>query len=117
MTYSATTTIRKLVAHVVVGALVFSTAAAIARGQDTTVRHSPPWRPVRPVTDDYFGTKVVDNYRWMEKLDDPEMQRWMKAQADYTRQTLDALPGIRRCSKRIDELDASYSVHRSWASR
>lgn len=25
----------------------------------------PPTAPVHPVTDDYFGTKVVDNYRWM----------------------------------------------------
>ena len=69
MTYSATTTIRKLFAHVVVGALLLSTAAEIARGQDPTVPHAPPVAPVRPVTDDYFGTKVVDNYRWMEKLE------------------------------------------------
>jgi len=25
----------------------------------------PPVAPVRPVTDDYSGTKVVDNYRYM----------------------------------------------------
>lgn len=26
----------------------------------------PPVAPVRPVTDDYFGTKVIDNYRYFE---------------------------------------------------
>ncbi|MGH9810985.1 MAG: hypothetical protein ACRD9W_27700, partial [Terriglobia bacterium] len=67
----------------------------------------PPTAPVRPVVDDYFGTKVTDNYRWMENLKDPEMQTWMKAQADYTRATLDALPGYPKLLKRIDELDSS----------
>ncbi|MGA8086606.1 MAG: prolyl oligopeptidase family serine peptidase [Terracidiphilus sp.] len=66
-----------------------------------------PVAPVRPITDDYFGTKVVDNYRWMENLKDTEMQRWMKVQADYTRATLDALPGYPALLKRVDELNMS----------
>ncbi|HLJ40518.1 MAG TPA: hypothetical protein VKT50_03420 [Candidatus Acidoferrales bacterium] len=48
-------------------------------------RNKPPVAPVRPVTDEYYGTKIVDNYRYMENLKDPEVQQWMKAQADYTR--------------------------------
>lgn len=66
-----------------------------------------PVAPVRPVTDDYFGTKVVDDYRYMEDLKDPEIQKWMKAQAVYTRETLDALPGYPALLKRIGELDES----------
>lgn len=31
---------------------------------------SPPVAPVRPVTEVYFGTKVVDRYRYMENLRD-----------------------------------------------
>lgn len=104
----ATTSIRKLFAHAIVGALVLSTAAAIARAQDSTVRHSPPVAPVRPVTDDYFGTKVVDNYRYFEDLKNPDVQNWMKAQADYTRQTLDSLPGYPALLERVDELSTSY---------
>lgn len=64
----------------------------------------PPVAPVRPVTDDYFGTKVVDNYRYFENLKDSEVQKWMKAQADFTRTTLDALPGYQALLKRITEL-------------
>jgi prolyl oligopeptidase len=67
----------------------------------------PPAAPVRPVTDDYFGTKIVDNYRYMENLKDPEVQKWMKAQADYTRATLDALPGRAALLDRIAKLSES----------
>lgn len=64
----------------------------------------PPPAPAHPVVDEYFGTKVVDNYRYMEDLKNPEAQKWMKAQADYTRATLDALPGRSSLRKRIAEM-------------
>ena len=47
-----------------------------------------PIAPIAPVTDNYFGTDVVDNYRYMENFDDPVVQKWVKAQADYTIDTL-----------------------------
>jgi prolyl oligopeptidase len=53
----------------------------------------PPAAPVQPVTDDYFGIKVVDPYRYMENLEDPAVQQWLKSQADYTRSQLDRIPG------------------------
>jgi prolyl oligopeptidase len=65
---------------------------------------SQPVAPVRPVTETYFGTPVVDNYRYMEKLDDPEVQNWMKAQATYTRHVLDGLPGRAALLDRITAL-------------
>ena len=69
---------------------------------------SPPYAaPIRPVADDYFGTKIIDNYRWMENVRDPEVQRWMKSQAAYTRALLDALPGYPALLKRIGELSSS----------
>jgi prolyl oligopeptidase len=68
---------------------------------------SPPAAPVRPVTDDYFGTKVTDPYRYMEKLDDPEVQEWTKSQNDYTRAVLAKIPGREHLLARIRELDQS----------
>lgn len=64
----------------------------------------PPVAPVRPVTDDYYGTKVVDNYRYMENLKNPEVQKWMKAQAEYTRAVLDSLPGRAALLARINDV-------------
>ena len=54
---------------------------------------SQPVAPVKPVTDTYFGTKVVDNYRWMEDLNSPELVAWWHAQAAYTKDYLAKLPG------------------------
>jgi hypothetical protein len=53
----------------------------------------PPIAAVQPVTDEYFGIKVIDPYRYMENLDDSGVQKWLKAQADYTRSQLDRIPG------------------------
>jgi prolyl oligopeptidase len=60
---------------------------------------------VKPVTDDYYGTKIVDSYRYMENLNDPEVQAWMKAQNDYTRAALASIPGRTQLLARIQELD------------
>jgi prolyl oligopeptidase len=68
---------------------------------------SPPVAPVKPVTDDYFGTKVVDPYRYMENLEDPEVQAWMKAQNDRARAALKSIPGREQLLARIRELDQS----------
>ena len=62
---------------------------------------SPPVAPVKPVADDYFGTKVVDPYRYMENLDDPEVQAWMKAQNDHARAVLKSTPGREQLLARI----------------
>jgi prolyl oligopeptidase len=76
----------------------------------------PPVAPVRPVSDTYFGTTVVDPYRWMEDDKSTELAPWMKAQADYTRAQLDRLPQRAGLLARIKELDHSgdrvYAVER-----
>jgi prolyl oligopeptidase len=79
-------------------------AAALSLSQVAIAADGPPVAPVRPVTDDYFGTKVVDNYRYMENLQDPEVKGWMKAQADYSRKVFDSIPGRDALGQRIHEL-------------
>src|SRR5450755_1764752 len=85
---------------------------APAPGPTTTadappVTAGPPAAPVRPVTDTYFGTTVVDPYRWMEDDKSTELAPWMKAQNDYTRAQLDALPLRASLVARIRQLDHS----------
>ncbi len=64
---------------------------------------APPVAPVRPVTDDYFGTKVVDPYRYMENLKDPKVAAWFKGQNAYTRAVLAKIPGRDALLARIRE--------------
>ena len=71
----------------------------------------PPAAPVRPVTDDYFGTKVVDDYRWMEEPGNADLAAWMKAQNDYTRSVLSRLDAPRvRLLARLKDLDNAVPV-------
>jgi len=69
--------------------------------------NGPPIAPVRDVVDDYFGVKVKDPYRWLEKQDDPEVAAWMKAQGAHTRRVLNALPLRAALLDRLNELDQS----------
>ena len=58
---------------------------------------APPRALVREVTDEYFGTQVIDPYRWLEKTSDPEVAAWMRAQNDYTRAVLAKSPDATSC--------------------
>ncbi len=71
----------------------------------TPAQVSLPKTPIRNVTDDYFGTKVVDPYRWLENTSDPEVVSWMKQQNDYTRAMLAKIPGRDALLERINALD------------
>ena len=60
--------------------------------------------------DNYFGTNVVDPYRWLENTSDPEVIAWMKAQNDYTRAVLARIPGRDELLARIKSLDNAGNV-------
>jgi prolyl oligopeptidase len=75
-----------------------------------TAQSRLPATPVRAVIDDYFGTKVVDPYRWLENTSDPVVIAWMKAQNDYTRAELARIPGRDELLARIKSLDNAGNV-------
>ena len=88
-----------------------SVRPAAMAGQNTASQDAaapaPPVAPIRPVTNDYYGTKVVDPYRYMEDLKDPEVEAWFKGQNAYTRGVLAKIPGRDALLTRIRDLDAS----------
>src|SRR2546430_151549 len=63
---------------------------------------APPPAPVRPVTSSYQGISITDPYRYLEKLDDPEVRAWLGAQGDFTRKTLDRIPALAALGKRVE---------------
>jgi prolyl oligopeptidase len=54
--------------------------------------------------DEFFGTKVTDDYRWLEDAKDPAVIAWTEAQNRLTRTRLDALPSRPRVRARVAEL-------------
>src|SRR6266849_7452216 len=44
-----------------------------------------PVTPKHPITDEYNGNKVSDDYRWLEDLTDPAVRQWVEEQNKFTR--------------------------------
>jgi prolyl oligopeptidase len=72
----------------------------------------PPFPPTEkhPVTAEYFGTKITDDYRWLDDLKDPAVRKWNDAQNAYTRSILDKFPSWEPLYKRIQQLLADTSA-------
>lgn len=66
-----------------------------------------PVAPVHPVTNIYWGTPVVDDYRWMEKPGSKRLAAWMKAQNAYTRALLASMPGHEPLLRKIERASRS----------
>jgi len=78
-------------------------AAPMVLEAQTQTPEPPPKARVAEVTDDYFGTKLVDPYRWMETGGD-ELTKWLASQGAYTERRLASLPGRERLAARVHEL-------------
>lgn len=72
----------------------------------------PPAKSV-PATDTYPGFTVVDPYRNLEDLKDPDTLAWMKAQADHARKVLDAIPERAGIRSALDTADAMRAYNLS----
>lgn len=57
----------------------------------TSHAENPPPTEKKPVTDEYHGVKVVDDYRWLEDADTPAVKAWTQLQNQSTRAYLDGL--------------------------
>jgi prolyl oligopeptidase len=63
----------------------------------------------RDVAEEYHGTKISDPYRWMEDMNGAEFKSWLKSQADFTRTTIDRIPGRDRLAARLNELSTAVA--------
>jgi prolyl oligopeptidase len=73
----------------------------------------PPATEKRPVTDEYHGVKVVDDYRWLEE-DTPAVKAWTESQNRHTRAYLDALPGRAALQMQLSDWYAKDSPSHGW---
>jgi prolyl oligopeptidase len=86
----------------------FLLAAAVAAQDGSSAAGprplSPPKAKIQPVTDDLYGHKIVDNYRWLEDAGSPESQEFVRQELAYTRGILDPLPGREKILERLQQL-------------
>jgi prolyl oligopeptidase len=54
--------------------------------------------------DDYHGTRVMDPYRWLERMADPEVVEWTRLQNRLTSEVLSDCPGQDRITARLREM-------------
>ena len=65
--------------------------------------------PKKPVTDEYQGVKVQDDYQWLEKDDDPAVKAWSDGQNQRARKYLDQLPDRAAIEKQLTDWYAKTS--------
>ena len=92
--------------------LFISSLAATAAAESNS-----PATATRPVTDTYTGTsgtrQVVDDYRWLETLDDPTVKQWVAQQNSATRLYLDALPSRVAIRDELKQLIGNAPIRRN----
>lgn len=81
-------------------ALLAAVAAALIPAL-ATAQNGPPVAPREPVVDDYYGTKVADDYRWMEDRRAPRFEKWLRAENAYARAVIDKIPGREKLQARV----------------
>ncbi|MGD0940319.1 MAG: prolyl oligopeptidase family serine peptidase [Terracidiphilus sp.] len=93
---------------VALGAVVgMSGLAQSIHGREGITLPPPPAVETNPVTDDYFGTKIVDNYRWLEDAKSTETRKFIDAENAYTGRYLKQ---ARIRTQLLDDLDALEHV-------
>src|SRR3954463_3672695 len=63
----------------------------------------------KPVTDEYQGAKVEDNYQWLENDNDAAVKAWSDAQNTRTRAYIDKLPDRAGTEKQMTDWFAKTS--------
>ncbi|MEN8006036.1 MAG: prolyl oligopeptidase family serine peptidase [Candidatus Krumholzibacteriota bacterium] len=65
---------------------------------------APPPTAKIPVEEDFHGTVLTDDYRWLETADDPEVVAWTEAQHAYSASIIDVLPQKEWLASRFNAL-------------
>jgi prolyl oligopeptidase len=61
----------------------------------------PPSAEKKPVFNEYHGTKVEDDYQWLENDDDAAVKAWSEAENKATRAYLDSLPSREKIEEQL----------------
>ena len=65
---------------------------------------APPVTKTVDVSEDYFGTKIADPYRWLEYDSAADVAEWVKEQNKYTFGYLNQIPFRNNLKQRLEEI-------------
>ena len=83
---------------------ILALAASVPASAQQATRITYPATKTVEQTDDFFGARVADPYRWMEELNAPELAEWVRQQNALTEGYLAQLPMRTHFKSRITEL-------------
>lgn len=92
-----------MMACALAGAL--SASAQAIHGREGILLPSPPAAEAAPVEDDYFGTKILDSYRWLEDGKSSQTRAFIDAQNAYTARYLTQARIRPKIENDLDELE------------
>ncbi|WP_299666974.1 prolyl oligopeptidase family serine peptidase [uncultured Polaribacter sp.] len=92
----------KFLTLVVFASAIFVSCKEEIKKRNIEVKY--PKTAKNPVTDNYFGEEVVDNYRWLEDDKSEETENWVKAENEVTFDYLSKIPYREQIKDRLTEL-------------
>jgi prolyl oligopeptidase len=82
-------------------ALLLPSWCAVAAGVGAPAIPPQPVAATIPVVDNYFGTQVTDDYRWMEDRKAPAFVAWAKAENAHARAVIERIPQRDDLARRV----------------
>lgn len=92
-------------AGAIVSLFVAGGYAQTIHGRGGITLPSPPEAKMVPVTDVYFDTKVVDNYRWLEDANSDETRQFIDDENTYTARYFDQARMRPQFADHLDQLE------------
>ncbi len=89
---------------------IFVLALCTAAVSQQPVLAPPPATPKKPVSDEYHGVKVTDEYRWLETNNDPKVKSWLQEQDQRARSYLEVLPEYAKIRDWLKQLAKTRSA-------
>ena len=84
--------------------LLVSVVWAADNSTTNTIQVGPPKAKVAPVEETIQGHKIVDPYRYLEDVSNPDTRQYVEQELAYTRSILDPLPGRDSIHRRLSQL-------------
>jgi len=76
----------------------------------TATLATPAAPAAEPVVDELFGRRVEDPFRWLERLDDPEVAAWARARDAAARAWLAAEAPLAAAARAVDAMSAYRKI-------